>query len=78
MPIQSEAFCNNYINTGIMGTPAYVEWPTYICVGDGMADRVQHIFLNRYLWLWFQHLFRAPVLVILEVLLLFKRQAGQG
>ena len=49
MPIQSEAFCNKYINTDLMGTPAHEQWPMFICVGDGMADRVNIIIIEKYL-----------------------------
>lgn len=39
IPIQSEGFCNNYINTDLMGTPAHEQWPMFLCVGDGKPDR---------------------------------------
>ena len=40
IPIQSEGFCNKYINTDLMGTPAHEQWPMFLCVGDGKPDRV--------------------------------------
>jgi len=39
IPIQTEAFCNNYINTDLMGTPAHEHWPMFLCVGDGKPNR---------------------------------------
>ena len=46
MPIQSETFCNKYINTELQGTPVTLEWPMLLCIGEGTAERVNNKYIS--------------------------------
>ena len=77
IPIQTESFCNNYINSDLMGTPAHEQWPMFLCIGDGKPDRVHMVIIEKFLILCILIL-RAPALEILVGLLLFKSQENKG
>ena len=50
MPVQSEAFCNQYINTNDVGWLDSTKWLDVLCIGDGRARVSKRAMLLHYVY----------------------------